>query len=506
MIQYLLAHDLGTSGNKAVLYSFSGELVGSTVVSYSTIYPDNGWVEQNAEDWWKAVCTATKKLLEQTHIAGSQVAAVSFSGQMMGCLLVDKHAVPLYNMITWADTRSVKEAEFMRQQIDPVHFYHKIGHRIGESYSAAKLLWIKNNYYDIYKKAYKMLNAKDYIISLMTGNFVTDYSDASGTNLLNINKLEWSTEIIESLGLDIDLLPELHASSDIAGYVTPKAAAECGLPEGTPVVLGGGDGSCACVGAGVVKEGKTYNVIGSSSWISTASSQPVYDNEMRTFNWVHLDKNLYTPCGTMQTAGYSLSWFRNLMFEGDTDAVKDNVHQTIDSLVELSVPGANKLFFLPYLLGERSPLWNSNARAAFVGLTVTHTKADMFRALYEGVGFNLKHIMDILNRYCSVNEIIAIGGGAQSKVWLQILSDIFGRELLIPEYVEEATSMGAAICAGVGIGAYRDFGIVDEFNKIKQRIRPNMENHERYRKLLPVFQLTYQDLTATFDRISGIEY
>ena len=308
---YILAHDLGTSGNKATLFDAGGRLVQSTVYSYGTLYHHDRWVEQDPAAWWDAVCATTKELLEKTGTKPGDILCVCFSAQMMGCLLVDKEGIPLRNMITWADSRASKQERWMLDRVGIERGYRITGHRLSASYSAAKLLWVKENGPELYAKAYKMIHAKDYVIFKLTGNIVTDYSDGSGTNLLDISSKTWSQELIQAFDIRGDLLPELHPSTDVAGRVTAEAARACGLARGTPVVIG--DGSCACVGAGVVREGNAYNVIGTSSWISSAASAPYFDDKMRTFNWVHLDPELYTPCGTMQAAGLSYQWYKNTL-------------------------------------------------------------------------------------------------------------------------------------------------------------------------------------------------
>ena len=250
MADYLLAHDLGTSGNKATLYDSEGNLCASELVSYPTYYPYSGWVEQDPEDWWHAVCAATRALLEKAAVSPHEIAGVSFSGQMMGCVLVDRDGKALRRALIWADTRSTEEERQMLKAAGAERGYRITGHRLSASYGAAKLCWVKNHQPEIYGKAYKMLNAKDYIVGRLTGNFVTDYSDASSTNLFDLEKKTWSIELIEAFGLRADLLPELHVSADIVGSVQPEAARQTGLPEGLPVVIGGGDGACACVGTG----------------------------------------------------------------------------------------------------------------------------------------------------------------------------------------------------------------------------------------------------------------
>ena len=506
MNQYILAHDLGTSGNKAVLYDMDGNLKSSFICDYPTYYPNDGWVEQNADDWWKAVCDSTRLLLEKTKISPAEIACICFSAHMMGCLLVDAQGKPLHNMLIWADTRSAVQEKYMLDQVDLKSGYDVTGHRLSASYSAAKLLWIRDNYPDIYNKADKMLHVKDYIILKLTGEALTDYSDASGTNLLDIRKKQWSGELISAFGIRRGLLPELCPSTHVAGGITADAAQSCGLLEGTPVVIGGGDGSCACVGAGVVEQGKVYNVVGSSSWISMAASQPHFDADMRTFNWVHLDENLYTPCGTMQAAGYSYAWFRDCLcgeerYAGEIAGISS--YKLIDRLVEKSPPGAKGLLYLPYLLGERSPLWDHDARGAFIGLSISSQKADMARAVLEGVGYNLKIILDILEEYCAIKDIIMIGGGVKGEIWLQILADIWQKPLLVPQYLEEATSMGAAICAGVGIGAYQDFQVAKRLNKTARVIQPDTCKAEIYSKMHELFCETYHRLKPIYKSLAG---
>jgi xylulokinase len=507
MTQYILAHDLGTSGNKAALYDFEGVLKGSLVCDYPTYYPHDGWVEQDPDDWWKATCDSTKSLLGQTGVAAADVACVSFSAQMMGCLLVDKDGKPLRDMLIWADTRASRQERYMLERVNLETGYKITGHRVSASYSAAKLLWVRDNQPELYKKAYKMLHAKEYIIFKLTGAIVTEYSDASGTNLLDIGKKRWSQELLEAFEIREDLLPDLFPSTHVAGKVTPEAARLCGLLEGTPVVIGGGDGSCACVGAGVVRQGKVYNVLGSSSWISMTAKEPYFDPEMRTFNWVHLDENLYTPCGTMQAAGYSYSWFRDALCGEENYAGKVSgmgAHQLIERLARQSPPGAGGLLFLPYLLGERSPLWDHDARGAFVGLGISAGKGDMVRAVLEGVAYNLKIILNILEDYSPIEEIVMIGGGAQGEMWLRILADVWQKPLAVPQYLEEATSMGAAICGGVGIGVYPDFLVAEKFNKAVKTVEPDKENAATYRRMFELFCETYRRLKPVYKSLAQV--
>lgn len=501
MSRYILAHDLGTSGNKATLYDLEGKLCSSSAYEYPTYYPEDGWVEQDPEDWWKAVCVTSKDLLEKSGINKNEIACVTFSAQMMGCLPVDKKGCPLRRSIIWADMRAAKQAGFIEKSLGMERVYKITGHRISSSYSAAKILWVMDNEPEIFKRTYKILQAKDYIIYRMTGEFVTDYSDASGTNLLDIVKKGWSDDILNAIGIPEEILPKLNSSTDIAGKLSAEAAGQTGLVAGIPVVIGGGDGCCAAVGAGVVEEGKTYNVVGSSSWIALASKEPVFDPEMRTFSWVHLDSSLYSPCGTMQTAGYSLNWLKNTLCGLEVMQAKElkvSPYSLIDEKVETSPPGSNNLLFLPYLLGERSPRWNPDAKGAFIGLKMTHSNADIYRAVLEGVAYNLRIIMEIFEKHKPINEVILIGGGAKGRVWMEILSDVWQKTILVPVYLEEATSMGAAVCGGVGIGAFPDFKVISKFNGIAAEIKPREYYKETYDRLYKLFNRTYEALIPIY--------
>ena len=504
-MKYLLAHDLGTSGNKATLFTTEGKLVKSTVYSYGTDYFNSNWAEQDAGDWWDAVCSTTKEILQG--IDRELVAAVSFSGQMMGCLCVGKDGEPLRKSIIWADQRAVKEADYIIDRIGNKRFYRITGHRISPSYGIQKLMWIKNNEPEIYEATHKMLNSKDYIIYKLTGRYVTDFSDATGTTAFDLNTYKWSDEIISVTGIDADKLPELKPSTYVAGGVTRLASEQTGLAEGTPVVCGGGDGVCATVGAGCIREGMAYNVLGSSSWISMTSEKPIYDDQMRTFNWAHIIPGFVAPCGTMQAAGVSYSWLKNEICTSETEeALRRGVspYELINEEIEKSPAGANGLIYLPYLLGERSPRWNPNAKGAFIGLKMEHKRADVLRSVLEGVTLNLDIILKVLSEHTPITEITAIGGGAKGRVWRQILADIYGIPVLKPNVLDEATSMGAAVTGGVGAGVFKDFSVISRFIEITDVQEPVESSRLTYEAVKPIFEECYSSLVKVYDKMAEI--
>lgn len=505
MTKYILAHDVGTSGNKATLYTTDGELVRSAVHAYDTYYSHGSWAEQNPEDWWQAVCRATQEVLRG--IDPQSIVCVSFSAQMMGCVCVDKGGRPLRNSLIHSDYRATKEAEAVLEKIDPMEFYRITGHLCSASYSLAKLMWVKNNEPDVYRNTAKMVQAKDYLAYKLTGQLVSDYSDASGTNAFDIHANQWSEKIIELAGLDLDKFPELKPSTHVVGEVTAEAARETGLRAGTPVVLGAGDAGCATVGAGSIKPGIAYNYIGSSSWIGITTEKPIIDEKRRTATWAHPVPGYLAPMGTMQTAGSSYSWVKNEICKLETqeaEAQGISPYEIINAKIEQSPPGARGVLFLPYLLGERAPHWNPNAKGCFLGITMAHKREDLLRAVMEGISYNLSTILRIFDRHVSIEEMIVIGGGAKGAVWRQMLADIYQRPVLKPNFLEEATSLGAVVIGGVGVGEFKDFDVIGKFLTIEDRHEPNPANREIYEKTYRVFANAYDALVDIFDQITAL--
>lgn len=509
MARFILAHDLGTTGNKATLYNAAGELVGSTFYSYGTDYPHTGWAEQSPEDWWVAVCSSTQQLLKQTSIPKTEIACITFSGQMMGCVPLSQEARPLRKAIIWADQRAVEQARWVRERIAFEDIYRITGHRLSASYSLAKILWLRDHQPEIYLRAYKFTHAKDAIVARLTGAFVTDPSDASGMNLYDLNAGTWSGRILDAVRLDPGQLPEVRPSSAVVGNVRSAVSAEVGVAAGTPVVIGGGDGACAAAGAGVVSEGSTYNYLGSSSWIALATEAPIYDPDYKTFTFAHLVPGMFMPTGTMQAAGAAYEWTRDQLCPYEVQAasaLKISPYELMNAQASESPPGANSLLFLPYLMGERSPHWNPQARGAFVGLTIRHTRADMIRAVLEGVAMNLRVILDA---FCAqgaeVDAIRLIGGGARGALWNQIMADIYGVPVHRLAILEEATSMGAALAGGVGVGVYPDFTMGTKMNPIALTIDPQPKAQSIYAELLPLFRQTYEALAPIYARLAEME-
>jgi xylulokinase len=493
---YVLAHDLGTSGNKATLFDAAGQLVDSAFAPYATSFPHPNWAEQEPEAWWEAVCTTTKQLLSSSGVGANEIAAVGFSGMMMGCLPVDATGAPLRSCIIWADQRAQVEADFIAERCGADEVYLRCGHRTSPAYCAPKILWVRTHQPEIYAQTAKFLVPKDYIVHRLTGEFATDYSDASGTLLFDLTERRWRQPFLNALDLSADQLPTPYPSNTIVGHVRARAAHESGLAPGTPVVIGGGDGSCAGIGAGVVEPGSAYCVIGTSAWISVSTLAPVADPQQRTMTFHHVHPQRYAPMGVMQLAGGAREWAWKALAEGDLD---------LDAAAATVEPGAGGLIFLPYLMGERSPWWNPQARGAFVGLSMQHSKPQMARAVLEGVAFGLRQILDSLREQTpDIDALRLIGGGGRSQLWPRILADVFGLPIHMLELKGEATSWGAAVAAGVGAGLY-DWSIAAERGQVVQVIEPDRTNRQHYEEMLALFTQSYLALTPVYAKLARIE-
>jgi xylulokinase len=508
MKRFILAHDLGTTGNKATLFDQEGQNRGSSFFSYSTEYAQTGWAEQDPQDWWSAVCQSTRRLLAKAAVPPVEVACLVFSGQMMGCAPLDEHARPLRKALIWADQRSVEQVRRLSEKVLPERVYRLTGHRLSASYSLAKMLWLRDNEPQVYRQAYKLMHAKDAVIARLTGVFATEPSDASGMNLFDLEGGDWAGEIVAAAGIDPGKLPEVVPSTRVVGGVRREVAEEIGLPAGTPVVIGGGDGVCAAVGAGVVQEGMAFNYIGSSSWIALASQRPIYDPDQKTFTFAHLVPGMFCPCGTMQAAGGAYQWTRQQLGAPEVQAALDldvSAYELLNLQAEKSPPGAGGLIFLPYLLGERSPWWNPRARGAFIGLTMLHRRQDMIRAVLEGVTMNLRLILEaFLNQGARIAAMRVIGGGARSRLWNQLLADVYGLPVQRLALLEEATSMGAAVAGGVGVGLYQDFSMIENMNQVVSTCQPDPLAQATYNRLFPVFVAAYRALEPVFDRLAEL--
>lgn len=491
----IISHDLGTTGNKATLVDETGTIVAAVTVSYDTDFGHGGKAEQDPSEWWRALCEATRQLLESHPDADKRIAGVSFSGQMMGAVLLDGAGELVRPAIIWADTRATAQADELVARVGMARGYAITGHRLNATYSLPKIMWVRENEPDVFSRARHVLCAKDYVVYRLTGVMATDPSDASGTNAYDQSAGAWSEELLEAAGIG-ELFTEIVPSTHVVGTVTAEAASATGLTKGTPVVMGGGDGPMAALGCGIVNAASgAYTYLGSSSWVSFAADAPLHDPLMRTMTFNHVIPNQYVPTATMQAGGASLQWIIEALEPNDPTAYAE----LLDA-ASSATASADELYFLPHLLGERSPYWNPRARAAFIGLARHHGPSNLVRAVVEGVAFNLFTGLEAFtSNGAHITGIDAIGGAANSANLLQIFSDVWGIPIRRRALVDEATALGAAVVGGVAVGLFDSFDIADRMSNLTGEYSPVSVKHESYLSGHSRFRDAYDRLEPWFE-------
>lgn len=506
--RYVLAHDVGTGGNKAVIYDSEGNLLAKSFHPYPTIYPQPGWAEQTPLHWWKAVIDGTRSVVSQAGIDRSQIACISFSTQMLGVIPVDKEGNLLRDTIMiWFDSRSVPQTKKMFEKVEQERWYRITGAGMrSEFYGCFKLMWLRENEPDLFRKAYMFLGTKDYIIFRLTGQFLTTYSDAPGSGLFDLKTWDYSPELVGASELPREKLPTPHPSTHVAGELLTEPAEELGLPAGIPVVLGGGDCPCTTLGAGNISEGRHCIYIGSSGWISIAANKPLLDSSIPTYVFCHVIPGMYTSHVATYSAGSSYKWARDNICQSEL-AAASTLGLDPYSLMELkadSCPvGARKLLFIPSLTGGPT---NPNLRGAFVGLNLGHNKADLIRSTMEGISLGLRLPFDKLGSMAvKASEMRVVGGGGKSRLWRQILADVYNTKIVLTNVDEEAAALGAAIVGGIAVGLWKDFSVVDEITKVVSVSEPSPESVQKYNQILPIFKLASEQMETVSDRLAELQ-
>ena len=456
-MNYLLGIDIGTSGTKTVLFEEGGRAVSSSTAEYPMYQPKNGWAEQDPADWWDACAKTVRAVLQESGAAPTDVAGVGLSGQMHGLVMLDEAGDVLRRSILWCDGRTGAQCREINERVGAGRLIEITANPALAGFTAPKILWVRENEPELYRRCRHILLPKDYIRYRLTGLLATEVSDASGMNLMDIPSRSWSAEVLEKLEIDPALLPELHESCEVAGTVTADAAAQTGLAAGTPVVCGAGDNAAAAVGTGVVEGGKAFTTIGTSGVVYAHADRLAIDPQGRVHTFCSAVPGKWTVMGCTLAAGLSLKWLRDNFFPAEKETAAGmgvDPYTLMDRQAEKVPTGANRLLFLPYLMGERSPLLDPDARGVFFGLSAIHTKYDLLRAVMEGVVYSLRDCLDILRGMGVVSsEMLACGGGGSSPLWRQMLADVYGCPVKTV-VSKEGPALGAAILAGVGAGVY----------------------------------------------------
>ncbi len=505
---YILAHDTGTGGDKAVLTDLQGRIIHSAYQAYPVRYPRPDWAEQDPDELWRAVAETTRQVIERAGIDPAEILGVGISAQMFNLLPVDEAYKPLTPLLSWLDLRSVPQADRVLSGDTPDLLFRHTGNIPTAKDIIPKILWLKEERPELWARTAKLLDCKEYIIHRLTGRIATDWHGASVYFLFDPHEKTWSEDACGRLGIPIDKLPEAYPCTQVIGEVTSQAAGETGLKAGTPVVICAGDVGVAQSGSGANGVGKAHLSVGTATWVGV-SIRPFVNDPVKPFWGLnHIAPDRWVLAGEMETGGGALMWFRDTFCQEESRQAKAagvSTYEAISRMVAGVEPGADRLLFAPWLSGERAPVLDHYARGAWVGLSMSHTKAHLARAVMEGVAYHVRWICEALERLgLSLGSIHAIGGGSTSPVWSQIISDVTGRPLEIVEHPLEAGAMGAALTVAVGMGVYPDMDAVDDLIRIARIVEPQPALAGRYQGLYEEYRQVYAALAPVFRRIHEV--
>ncbi|MDQ7097120.1 xylulokinase [Desulfosporosinus sp. PR] len=507
-MQYLLGVDLGTSGTKTGLFDLAGRAICAKTIEYPLYQPANGWAEQDPSDWWHAACDGIRYVLQKSGINAAEIAGIGLSGQMHGLVMLDKDGIVLRNSIIWCDQRTTNECVQMNKAVGEKKLIEITANPALTGFTASKVLWVQNNEPDLYEKCAHILLPKDYIRYMLTGEYATEMSDASGMQLMDIAKRCWSDEILSKFNIQKSMLGKLYESPDITGKVHRRAAELTGLREGTIVVGGAADNSAAAVGTGVVRAGNAFTTLGTSGVIYAISEDVSIDLKGRVHTLCSAVPGKWTLMSCTLSAGLSLRWLRDTccseeMREAETLGVDPYV--VMDQLAEKVMPGAGGLVYLPYLMGERSPHPDPYCRGVFFGLSASHSRANMIRSVMEGVAFSQRECVDVFQEMgITIAEMIACGGGGRSSLWRQMLADMYGCPVSTVK-TDEGPALGVAILAGVGAGIYDSVeSACDNLIGKKNIQNPNLATRKVYEDYYKLYKQLYADLRESFKNLAKL--
>ncbi len=494
-MSYVIGVDCGTSGTKTVLFDEKGSVIASHTVEYPMYQPKNGYAEQDPADWSDAMITTIKAVIDKSGVKSDEIVGVGISGQMHGLVMLDNDGNVLRRSIIWCDQRTEREVEQMNEILGREKLIEITANPALTGWTAAKILWVRNNEPEIYDKCRHILLPKDYLRYILTGEFATEVSDASGMQLLDVPHRCWSKEICDALDIDMSMLARVYESCEVTGTVTAKAAALTGLKEGTIVVGGAGDNAAAAIGTGVAEDGKAFTTIGTSGVVFAHTSQISIDPKGRVHTCCAAVPNSWHVMGVTQGAGLSLKWFRDNFCEAEKETAKYmgvDEYYLMDKEAETVPVGADRLLYLPYLMGERTPHLDPNARGVFFGLSAMHTKKHMLRAVLEGVSYSLRDCVEVFREMnINVSDMMACGGGGTSPLWRSMLADLYDCPVKTVKS-KEGPALGVALLALTGAGVYSSVPeackAVVEVNKICE---PNKENVPKYESYYQLYREIY---------------
>lgn len=499
---YLLGIDIGTSGTKTVLFQTNGIPVASHTEEYPLFQPQNGWAEQNPEDWLHAVCATVRTVLEQSHVSPQEIHGLGLSGQMHGLVMLDEDDRVLRPAIIWCDQRTQKECDEITEILGKDRLIAITANPAITAFTAAKIRWVQKHEPEVFAKCKKILLPKDYVRYMLTGAFAGEVSDGSGMQLMDIRTRTWSAEMLKALNLREEQLPKLYESYEISGKINQFGAAQTGLAVGTPVAGGAGDQAAGAIGNGIIRPGTVSSTIGTSGVVFAYTEEFALDPQGRIQTFCHAVPNAWHTMGVTNAAGLSLKWFRDTFCSEEklrAELIKTDPYVLMNSMAAESGVGAKGIFYLPYLMGERTPHLDPNARGVFFGLSASHTKGDMIRAVMEGVAYSLKDCLTVMEEMgIPVNTVRVSGGGGKSPLWRQMQADMFDRETEILR-AAEGPALGVALLAGVGTGVYKSVPeACDTVLTVEKRCFPIAEHTKKYAHGYETYRKLYLALKELF--------
>ena len=505
-MKFVLGIDLGTSGTKTVLFDQEGRAQASCTVEYPLYQPHNGWAEQDPLDWYHAAVTTIKTVLEKSGVDRKDVVALGISGQMHGLVMLDEKGQVLRRSIIWCDQRTAKECDEIHATVGKEKLISITANPALTGFTLSKLLWVRNNEPDLYARCAHILLPKDYVRFMLTGDYATEVSDASGMQMLDVPGRCWSSELLRTLNIDESLLAKVYESPEVTGHISEEAAKLTGLSPDTLVVGGAGDNAAA---AGVVEDGKAFTTIGTSGVVFAHTDKQAIDPKGRVHTFCCAVPGAWHVMGVTQGAGLSLKWFRDNFCAAEKEAAGQmgvDPYDLMNKEAALSPIGSNKLLYAPYLMGERTPHLDADCRGMFFGLSAMHTRRDLLRAVMEGVTFSLADCLGVLREMgVEPAEMLACGGGGRSPLWRQMLADVFGYPVATTVNTE-GPALGVAILAGVGAGLYPSVPeACRAMIRQNEAQRPIAENVPKYAKVYDVYKRLYPANRDVFKALAQLD-
>ena len=490
-----LGIDVGTGGSRAVVVDTEGRVVASATVEHLPFdSPRAGWAEQDPRDWWRASAAAVRAVLSQDGVRAEEIKGVGLTGQMHGSVMLDERDRVLRPALIWCDQRTDAQCRRITERVGAARLIELTCNPALTGFTLPKLLWVREHEPEVWERVRSVLLPKDYVRLRLTGERAIDVADASGTLLFDVAARTWSREMLEASEIDERLLPAVFESPEVVGHVSTEGAEATGLAEGTPVVAGAGDQAAGAVGMGIVSAGAVSATIGTSGVVFAATDSPALDPAGRVHTFCHAVPGRWHVMGVTQGAGLSLRWFRDQFGAGRDDG-RDPYERLTEEAAKAPA-GSGGALWAPYLMGERTPHLDPHARAALVGLTASHTRAHVVRAVLEGVAFSLRDTFGIFREMGVPVESIRLGGGgARSPLWRQIQADVYGRAIETVE-AEEGAAYGAALLAGVGAGAWETVDAACEsVVRVASKVEPDAQasalmsrQYEAFRALYPALR------------------